>query len=147
MERVVILVVIAAVAVVVALVVQRRQPTTAPAPTGDHVPVQLHRADFERPDAPWLVAVFSSATCSTCAGMWEKVRQLESDTVAVHEVEVTARKDLHDRYRIESVPTTVIADVDGVVRRSFLGPATATDLWAAVAELREPGSVPPSCSS
>jgi hypothetical protein len=32
-----------------------------------------------------------------------------------------------------------------VVRASFLGPATATDLWAALAELREPGSVPEGC--
>ena len=146
MERVLIIVVIAAVAAVVALVVQRRQPTTMPAETGYHVPVQLHRPDFDRPDAPWLVAVFTSATCTTCAGMWDKARQLESDEVAVQEVEVTARKDLHERYRIDSVPTTVVADLNGVVMASFLGPATATDLWAAVAELRDPGSVPPSCT-
>jgi hypothetical protein len=32
-----------------------------------------------------------------------------------------------------------------VVRASFLGPGTATDLWGAVAELREPGSTPGAC--
>jgi hypothetical protein len=62
-------------------------------------------------------------------------------------VEVSARRDLHDRYRIDGVPTTVIADADGVVRASFLGPATATDVWAAVAELREPGCVPEGCDT
>ena len=31
------------------------------------------------------------------------------------------------------------------VRKDFIGPTTATDLWSALAELREPGSVPPSC--
>jgi hypothetical protein len=28
------------------------------------------------------------------------------------------------------------------VRRAFVGAFTATDLWAAVAELRDPGSTP-----
>ena len=143
-ERLLIVAAVAVVAVVVAAIVQRRQPTT-PADTGYRVPPQLYRPDFDRPDAPWLVVVFSSATCSTCAGMWEKVRQLESDEVAVEDVEVTAHRDLHDRYGIDGVPTTVVADPEGVVRASFLGPATATDVWAAVAELREPGSVPESC--
>jgi hypothetical protein len=36
----------------------------------------------------------------------------------------------------------VIADAAGTVRASFLGPVTATDLWAAVAECRETGSTP-----
>ena len=102
-------------------------------------------ADFDRPDAPWLVVVFTSATCDTCAGVWERAQHLASDAVAVQEAEVTARKDLHDRYAIEAVPATLVADADGVVVRSFLGPVTATDLWAAVAEAREPGSTPDSC--
>ncbi len=38
-----------------------------------------------------------------------------------------------------------VADATGVVRASFLGPVTATDLWAAVAEAREPGSTPDEC--
>lgn len=145
MERLVIVVVIAVAAAVIAAIIQKRSVPDEPAPTGYHVPTQLHRADFVRADAEWLAVVFSSATCRTCAGIWEKVRLLESDVVAVQEVEVSADKALHDRYRIDGVPTTVIADADGVVRRSFLGPATATDIWAAVAELREPGSVPESC--
>jgi hypothetical protein len=66
--------------------------------------------------------------------------------VAVDDVEVTARRDVHERYGIEAVPTIVVADADGVVRASFVGPPTATDLWAAVAEVREPGSAPPECS-
>ncbi len=144
MERLLIVAVVAVVAVVLAALIQRRRPAT-PADTGYRVPPQLHRPDFARPQASWLVVVFSSSTCSTCAGMWDKVRQLESDVVAVEDVEVTARPDIHDRYGIDGVPTTVVADADGVVRASFLGPATATDVWAALAELRDPGSVPESC--
>lgn len=56
-----------------------------------------------------------------------------------------AHKPLHDRYRIDAVPLVVIADREGEVRASFLGEPTATDLWATVAELREPGSTPDAC--
>jgi len=145
MEPVLIAVVLVAVAVVVALVISRRRPDAPTQPTTWSVPAQIDRADFARPDAPWLVAVFTSATCSSCQGTWEKARHLESDEVAVQELEVGADAALHRRYRIDAVPITVVADAVGVVRASFVGPVTATDLWATVAELREPGSVPPGC--
>jgi hypothetical protein len=142
MERVVLVVALAAAAVLVALVIQRRQRPVAPTRTGYNVPDHLDRADFDRPDAPWLVVVFTSATCSTCAGVWDKARLLDSEAVAAQEVEVSARGDLHRRYAIDGVPATVVADARGTVRASFLGPVTATDLWATVAELRSPGTLP-----
>jgi hypothetical protein len=89
------------------------------------------------------VAVFTSATCTTCAGVWDKTQLLASDDVVTQEIEVSAHGDLHKRYSIEAVPATLIVDTDGQVRASFLGAVTATDLWATVAELREPGTLPP----
>ena len=144
MERVVITVVLVAVAVVVAVVLQRRKPD-APTQSSWTVPAQLDRRDFARPDAEWLVLTFTSATCQTCAGVKEKVTLLESPVVATQDVEAVADKALHDRYGIDAVPTLVIADRDGVVNASFVGPVTAADLWATMADLREPGSVPPGC--
>lgn len=143
-ERLVISAVLVAVAIVVAVVVQRRRPD-APTQTSWTVPAQLDRNDFAHPEIEWLVVTFTSATCETCAGVKEKVLVLESPAVAVQDVEAVADKDLHDRYAIDAVPTLVIADAEGVVRASFIGPMTATDLWATMAELREPGSVPPGC--
>ncbi len=67
---------------------------------------------------------------------------LESRDVAVVDIEFTTARELHQRYRIEAVPTLVVADGEGVVVRGFVGPVTATDLWAAVAEARDPGSSP-----
>lgn len=136
---------LALVALAVAWTLQRRQRPAAPVRTGYSVPTQVDRADFDHPDVPWLVAVFTSATCDICAGVWEKARPLASDVVAVQELEYVARRDLHDRYRIEAVPSVLVVDADGVVVKSFLGPVTATDLWAAVAEARDPGSTPDSC--
>jgi hypothetical protein len=141
-ERLAVVVVLVAVAVAVALVVERRRRRPVPTNVGYHLPDRLDRADFARPEAPWLVAVFTSATCTTCAGVWDKARHLASDQVAVQEVEVTADRGVHARYRITAVPAVVVADAAGAVQARFLGPVTATDLWATVAELREPGTLP-----
>jgi thioredoxin-related protein len=142
MERVLLVLVIVAVAGLVAVVVQRRRVPDAPTQRRFAVPDQLDRNDFARPDAPWLVAVFTSATCDACAQVLGKARVLESADVAVVEVEYSSERDLHERYSIDAVPTLVVADARGVAVAAFLGPMTATDLWAAVAEARDPGSSP-----
>lgn len=129
-------------ALLTAAVVRRRRPDPPSQPVGYTVPAQLDRVDFDRADAPWLVAVFTSASCDTCAGVRAKAAVLESSEVAVVDVEYGQARALHDRYGIDAVPTLVIADHAGVVSRSFVGPMTATDLWAAVAEARRPGVAP-----
>jgi len=144
MERALIAVALVAFAVVVALVLQRRRPDAPTQPTYT-VPAQVDRNDFASPDVAWLVAVFSSATCDSCAGVLAKAQPLQSDAVVVADVEVGAHGDIHRRYGIDAVPTTIVADAEGVVQASFVGPVTATDLWAAVAEAREPGSTPDAC--
>lgn len=140
-ERLVVAILLVAVAVVVAVIVDRRRPD-APTQPKWAVPSQLDRDDFPRPGAPWIVAVFTSATCDSCRGTVAKALVLDCEDVVVADVEVGARKDLHDRYGIDAVPTLVVADAQGVTRASFVGPPTATDLWAAVAEVRFPGSSP-----
>lgn len=141
MERLILAVGLLLVALVVAWVLNRRR-SDAPTSGGWTVPAQLDRADFDRPDVAWLVVVFSSGSCSSCEEVVETATVLASDEVAVIDAEVGRHKDLHDRYRIDAVPTLVIADGDGVVKASFIGPVKAADLWGTMAELREPGSVP-----
>ena len=89
MDRLAIAAAIVVVAVAVALVVRRRRPDPPTQPPA-RVPVQLDRADFPRPEAPWLVVVFTSATCRTCADVVAKADVLASDDVAVAEVEFGA---------------------------------------------------------
>lgn len=146
MERLLIALALGAVAAVVAVVIQRRgrvAPTEAIAEF--RAPSRLDRADFDRPDAPWLVAVFTSATCSTCADVWAKAEVLGSDQVVVQQVEEVERQDLHRRYDVHAVPIVAIADASGEVGSSFMGPVSSTHLWAALADLRSPGTVPPGC--
>ena len=135
MIRVVIVVVVVAVAFGVALLAQRRAPEP-PARAGLGSPGQLDRADFANPSAPWLIAVFTSATCDVCADTWSKAAVLESAEVAVQQIEYPRDRLLHDRYAIDAVPLVLVVDDRGVVRSSFVGPVSATHLWAAVADAR-----------
>ena len=116
----------------------RRHATRDAVPVHDRarVPAQLDRADFARPDAPWLLVLFSSKECGGCAEMATKVAVLETDEVAVTEVEYTAQKDLQDKYSIDSVPLVVVADSDGVVRAHAFGNVPASEVWSAVAQAR-----------
>lgn len=136
MDRLLIAVAIVVAVTTVALIVRRRRPD-APMRSSGRVPEQLDRADFADPDKPWLVGVFTSATCATCRDVEDKAVVLAGDDVAVDVVEFQARRDLHERYRIDAVPLVAIADGAGVVRYHVFGPVTATDLWAAVAAVRD----------
>ena len=136
MTRVLIAAAIVVGAVILAVVLRRRRPD-APTQAAGVVPAQVDRDDFPRPEAPWLVAVFTSATCGTCAAVVDKAAVLASDDVEVTTVEHGDRTDLHRRYRIDAVPTLILADAEGVVRGSALGPVSAQDLWAMVAAARE----------
>ncbi len=117
---------------------RRRQASGAPVRDPYPIPRQLTRADFPSPDAPWLVALFSSTTCDGCAAMREKVLAIATAEVAAVEVSFQADREIHERYGISGVPMVLVADQEGVVRRAFLGAVSATDLWAAVAAARDP---------
>ncbi len=133
-------IVIVGVVVVVALLAnlwQRKRQVDAPTQGASEVPSQIDRSDFVRPDASWIVLAFTSATCQTCSDIERKVRVLETSSVAIQILEYTAERELHDRYKIDAVPTVLMADANGVVQANFLGPVSATDLWAALARVRD----------
>ncbi len=132
--------VIVGVVVVVALVAnlwQRRRRVDAPTQGASEIPSQIDRSDFVRPEASWIVLAFTSATCQTCSDIERKVRVLETSSVAIQILEFTAERELHKRYKIDAVPAVLMADASGVVQANFLGPVSATDLWAALARVRD----------
>lgn len=135
MERLVVGLVVVAVAVAVAAVLRRRRPVpTIVASAG--VPARVDRADFARPEAPWLYVLFSSATCESCPVAAEALTAVASGDVGVDEVEYSARGDLHARYRIEAVPLTVLVDAEGEVRDHFLGRTSPEQLRHALERAR-----------
>ena len=132
--------VIVGVVVVIALLAnlwQRKRQVDAPTQGPTEVPSQIDRSDFVRPDAPWVVLAFTSATCQTCSDIERKVLVLETNSVAIQILEYTSQRELHERYKIDAVPTVLMADANGVVQANFLGPVSATDLWAALARARD----------
>ena len=138
--RIVVVLVAFATLAAVAWWLERRRRTDAPPQSGGSTPTQLDRADFPRSDAPWLVVLFTSQTCDSCEGLYDKAALLASPDVAVVEVEFFAQRALHDRYQIDAAPLTLVADGQGVVRATFLGAFSAPELWSAVAELRAASS-------
>lgn len=134
--QVVVAVAVVVVAVGVGLLLRKRQHVAAPTQPSRAVPAQLDRGDFAVA-TPWLVVVFSSATCNTCADVVRKAEVLRSADVGVVEVEFASARELHRKYDIQVVPMVAIADSEGVVRAGFAGPVTAEDLWGALADVRE----------
>jgi hypothetical protein len=134
--RVVVAVAILAVAIAIAWWIEHRRAVAPPSQGRAVVPQQLDRNDFPRPDASWLVVLFTSRHCDSCAGLLDKALPLASDEVGVVEVEYTLQPDLHERYSIDAAPITVLVDREGVTRGSFVGAFSAPELWAALAELR-----------
>jgi hypothetical protein len=140
-ERVLIAAALVVVASIVAFVLNRRRPAP-PTQSKIPIPAQLDRADFPSPSSPWLLVVWTSATCESCAKATAKAQLLASDQVAYAELPWQEHKELHERYGIEDVPLVLLADAEGVVQVSFVGTPNFTDLAGAVAEAREPGSTP-----
>lgn len=125
--RLLVLVVLALIAVAVAVVLQRRRPDPPTAPSY-RAPTQLDRNDFAEPDKPYLAVVFASTTCNSCPEVWATIEALSRPFLAVQRVDVQDRSELHKRYRIDGVPTTVFADASGVVITAFFGPLEADSL-------------------
>ena len=119
----------------------RFRPSNPTAPTYS-VPARLERWDFAQPNADWLLAVFTSKACSTCAAVLEAAQRLADHSLAVQEVEYRRHGELHRRYAVDAVPLAVLADKTGSVCASLAGPATSAELSALVASVRElPDSV------
>lgn len=114
----------------------RRFRTAAPTAPAFSVPARLERWDFAQPNADWLLAVFTSKSCSTCAAVMKAAETLADDTLAVQEVEFRRHGDLHRRYTVDAVPLAVLADRTGAVCASLAGPATAAELSALIASVR-----------
>ena len=141
MERLLIASALVVVSVLVAFVLGRRRPQP-PTQGKVAVPSQLDRADFPDPERPWLVVVWTSATCASCAKVVTQAQLLESPQVAYVEVPWQTQPDLHQRYHVADVPLLVLADGEGVVRLSFVGAPDFTDLAGAVAAAREQDAAP-----
>lgn len=133
MERLLIAVAIAVVAIAVAALAQRRRPDSPTSGSG-HVPMQVDRNDFADPTRAWALLVFTSATCASCAEVWKQASAVEHEQLVVADIELEAAKDIHDRYRVDAVPLTLLVDHLGVTQKWFLGPTAPKEIAKAVSQ-------------
>ena len=122
--RIGILVALTIIAVGVALLLQRRR-TEPPSSPSYRVISEIDRAEFAYPEASILVVMFGSNTCNTCPVVWDTISELD---VPSERVDVQDDPKRHKRYRIDGVPTTIIADAAGIVTKTWFGPVTKEQL-------------------
>ena len=147
MNSLIVATVIIAVVSGVAILLRSRRTVDAPTQKTWMVPTQIDPSDLGDSDSDWSIVVFTSGTCHVCADVVNKAEALRSRHVDVVEVEHGINRRTHEKYGIDAVPTLVVCDRLGVVRHSILGPVSATDLWAAVARVRDPNTPTDDCSN
>ncbi len=122
------------IAAAAAALVRRRRPDPPTVPAVS-VPAQLDRHDFELPEREWLLVLFTSATCLSCAEARAALAPIDRPDLVVQEAALETHRPLHERYSVDWVPVVVLADREGVVRWSRVGPPTPNDLNRALAEI------------
>ncbi len=129
MTRLIVLIVLTLIAVGVAFALQRRRPDPPSAPSYK-APTQVDRSDFVGSDVGTLIAVFTSATCASCAVALETARSVAAarEGLVVQDIEVNRDSRLHQRYTIDGVPTTLVVDDEGIVVASFFVPTDVPEL-------------------
>lgn len=153
MERLLIVLALVGVAAVVALVVQRRRTAVPATPPQVGAPDRIDRAGLEAAleagdpgdpgddihasgdadaGAAWLLVVFGSTSCYGCGQMVDRSLALRSTGLGAVSVTSQDFPDLHRRYGITAVPTTVLADGEGVVHRWWVGQVPADRFQAEV---------------
>jgi hypothetical protein len=130
---------VTALAVLIAAAVNHRRPDAPSTPTFA-VPQQVDREDFDDPGSPWLLALFTSATCMSCQEAREVVLPLDFGDLTVQDIVYPTRSDLHERYHIDAVPAVVLADAEGVVTWSYVGAPPSS---AIVEVMQDLGLLPP----
>jgi len=124
-------------AVVIALVVStlaRRHASPAETEADHHIPDHLDGTDFNNPDGRRMLVVFSSNKCDTCAVVVESAMKLDFPWLMVDVVDIETREGLHNKYGIDAVPVTLLAETSGHVVKSFLGPAGLALMKQAIAD-------------
>lgn len=122
----------------IAVLLERHSASTAgPVPTGT-VPTRIRRRDLGVGPDGWLLVLFSSSDCSSCARVRDRISTLAGPDVAIREVDHRSEPELHRRYGIDTVPLTVLVDRSGEVGLAVLGPVDDHHL-AEIASHLDPG--------
>lgn len=135
MERLVIAGALVVVALIVAWVLERRRDDTPFSVRRGEVPTRVRPSDVGLADGPAIV-VFTEASCQSCQSAIRLVRGPAGAEFPVADVEYGQDTALHQKFGIDTVPTTVVVDADGVVVGGWTGKVDPGELAAALAAVK-----------
>lgn len=98
------------------------------------MPPAVDLATVGIPKGPALV-VFTEETCRTCSAAIAVVRGPAGAGLPVAEVPFGVERELHRQHGIDTVPTTVVTDVDGRVVDGWVGSVDLSGLAAALVQV------------
>ncbi len=134
MDRLIVAVVLVVLSVAAAVVINRRQAGAPFTIRHGAVPSRVRPEDVGLP-AGAAIVIFTEATCRSCQQALALVKGPAGAELPVAEIEYGQQRPLHDQYGIDTVPTTVVVDAEGVVVGGWTGSVDPGLLAAALAEV------------
>ncbi|MDG1196986.1 MAG: thioredoxin family protein [Actinomycetota bacterium] len=116
----------------IAVIVERRKVENPFSVKRNQLPTLVPPQDFGlEPEA--AIIVFTESTCRSCSAVLALLRGPAGANVTVTEVEYGENLDLHRKYGIDTVPTTVLVEGDGNVVEGWIGKIEVGELARALA--------------
>ena len=120
------------ISVSIAVIVERRKVENPFSVKRNQLPTLVPPQDFGlEPEA--AIIVFTESTCRSCSAVLALLRGPAAANVTVAEVEYGENLDLHRKYGIDTVPTTVLVERDGNVVEGWIGKIEVGELARALA--------------
>ncbi|MCH1614470.1 MAG: thioredoxin family protein [Acidimicrobiales bacterium] len=120
MVRLLIALTLILISVSIALIVERRKVENPFSVKRNQLPTLVPPQDIGLEPAAAII-VFTESTCRSCSAVVALLRGPAGANVAVAEVEYGENLDLHRKYGIDTVPTTVLVEGDGNVVEGWTG--------------------------
>ena len=134
MSRVIVAAVLAGFATLVAFVVDRRRISRPLAVRRGPLPMQIPGVEVGLDAGPAII-IFTESNCLSCRDAVSVIRGPAGAGISVADVEYGERPQLHKRFGIETVPTTVVVDAAGSVVAGWIGRIDLSELTLALARV------------
>jgi len=118
----------------VAVVLNRSGTTTSISVRRNSLPTRVPAVEVGLAEGPAIV-IFTEASCRSCQDVMRLIRGPAGAGLPVADVEYGAQPDLHRRFNIGTVPTTVVVDKQGTVIAGWTGRVDLSEFTTALAEI------------